>query len=80
MNQLSVRFVNVNTRQLLAQAIVPVLPAANDTVNLRRLGYEVVCCDWTIPENGEIEITVLLRPQLDANGERPFSYDGEGTW
>lgn len=77
MNQISVTFVNLNTRRRLGQAVVPVLPAANDTIKLGHLGYEVVCCDWVIPENGEAEITVLLRPQLDANGERPFSYPEE---
>lgn len=77
MNQISVTFVNLNTRRRLAQAIVPVLPAANDAIHLGHLGYEVAYCDWVIKENGETEITVLLQPQLDANGERPFSYPEE---
>lgn len=76
-NQLPVTFVNLYTQHRLAQAILPALPMEGDDIYLRGLGYEVANCEWTLLADGAIEIVVLVRPQLDASGERPFSYDEE---
>jgi len=76
-NQIPVTFVNLYTQYRLAQAILPALPVTGDDIYLRGLGYEVANCEWTLLAEGAIEIVVLVRPQLDANGERPFSYDEE---
>lgn len=76
-NQIPVTFVNLYTQNRLAQAMLPALPAAGDDIYLRDLGYEVANCEWTLLADGVIEIVVLVRPQLDASGERPFSYDEE---
>lgn len=76
-NQIPVTFVNLYTQSRLAQAIVPTLPVAGDDIFLRGLGYEVANCAWTLLAEAETEIVVLVRPQLNARGERPFSYDEE---
>lgn len=76
-NQIPVTFVNLYTQYRLAQAVLPTLPAAGDDVYLRGLGYEVANCEWTVLAAGAVEIVVLVRPQLNADGERPFSYDEE---
>lgn len=77
-NQIPVTFVNLYTQHRLGQATLPALPAAGDDVYLRGLGYEVVNCIWTLPAEGAMEIVVLVYPQMDASGERPFSYAEEG--
>ena len=76
-NQIPVTFVNLYTRYRLAQAILPALPGVGDDIYLRGLGYEVANCEWTLLADAVIEIVVLVRPQLNADGERPFSYDEE---
>lgn len=76
-NQIPVTFVNLYTQRDLAQAILLELPAAGDDVFLHDLGYEVAKREWTLAADGSVEIVVLLRPRLDASGERPFSYPGE---
>lgn len=76
-NQIPVAFVNLYTQYRLAQAILPALPGAGDDIYLRSLGYEVANCEWTLLADGSVEIVVLVRPQLNADGERPFSYDEE---
>lgn len=76
-NQIPVTFVNLYTQHRLAQAILPALPVVGDDIYLRGLGYEVANCEWTLLADGAIEIVVLMRPQLDASGERPFSYGEE---
>lgn len=76
-NQIPVTFVNLYTQSRLAQAIVPALPVAGDDIYLRGLGYEVANCAWTLLAEAETEIVVLVRRQLNARGERPFSYDEE---
>lgn len=76
-NQISVTFVNRHTQHHLAQAIVPALPVAGDDIYLRGLGYEVANCAWALLADAATEIIVLVRPQLNADGERPFSYDEE---
>ncbi len=76
-NQIPVTFVNLFTRHRLAQATLPALPAAGDDVYVRDLGYEVVNREWVMPVDGRAEIAVLVRPQMDANEQRPFDYDEE---
>ncbi len=76
-NQIPVTFVNLYTQRRLAQGILPAMPMAGDDIYLRSLGYEVANCGWTLLADGAIEIVVLVRPQLDVSGERPFSYDEE---
>ena len=73
-NQIPVTFVNLYTQRRLAQATLPALPAAGDGVYLRDLGYEAVNCTWTLLADGAVEIIVVVRPQMDATGERRFSY------
>ena len=73
-NQIPVTFVNLYTQYRLAQAVLPALPGAGDNIYLRGLGYEVANCAWTFLADAAIEIVVLVRPLLNADGERPFSY------
>ena len=73
-NQIPVTFVTLFTRHRLAQAVLPALPAAGDDVFVRGLGYEVVNREWTLLVDDKVEIVVVVRPQIDANGQRPFSY------
>lgn len=77
MNQIPVTFVNMFTRRRLAQAVLPALPAAGDEVYVRNLGYEAVNCEWMLSVDGTAEIVVALRPQMDADGQHPFSYEEE---
>lgn len=77
MNLIPVTFVNLFTSRHLAQAVVPALPAAGDFVYVRDLGYEVINCTWMVQADGMVAIVVALRPQLDADEARPFSYGPE---
>lgn len=76
-NQISVTVVNLFTRRCLAQAVLPALPTAGDEFYVRSLGYEVVNREWTLSADGTINIVVVVQPQLDADGQRPFSYEEE---
>jgi hypothetical protein len=76
-NAIPVTFINLFMRRQLAQAVLPALPVAGDDVYVLGRGYEVVNHEWTIQEGGRVEIVIVVRPQIDADGERPFSYDEE---
>ncbi|MCP4419920.1 MAG: hypothetical protein GY805_25180 [Chloroflexi bacterium] len=76
-NQIPVIFVNLYTQLHLSHAILPALPVAGDDVFLHGLAYEVANCEWTLLADGAVDIVVFVRPQLDANGKRPFSYAEE---
>ncbi|MFQ5433527.1 MAG: hypothetical protein ACE5FD_01490 [Anaerolineae bacterium] len=76
-NQIPVTFINLFTRHRLAQAVLPALPAAGDDVYVRDLGYEVVNPEWILSAEGKSEITVILRPQMDANEQHPLKYEEE---
>ncbi len=73
-NQIPVTVVNLFTRRRLAQAILPALPAAGDGFYVRSLEYEVVNCEWMLSADGAINIVVVVQPQLDADGQRPFTH------
>jgi len=60
---------NRHTQHRLAQAILPALPVVGDDIYLRGLGYEVVNCAWTLLADAATEIVVLVRPQLNADGD-----------
>lgn len=77
-NTIPVTFVNLFMRHQLAHAVLPALPAAGDDVYIQRRGYEVINCEWQIQESGEAAITIVVHPQIDESGERPFSYADEG--
>ncbi len=77
MNQIPVTFENLFTCDCLAQAVLPALPTAGDDVYVRSLGYEVVNCEWTLQADGTVEIVIVVRPQMDASGHYPFSYEEE---
>lgn len=76
-NQIPVTFVNLYTQDRLVQAMLPALPTMGDDIYLHGWGYEVANCAWTLLADAAIEIAVLVRPRLNADGERPFSYDEE---
>lgn len=75
--QIHVTFVNLYTQRRLAQAVLPALPVSGDEIYLHGLGYEVANCRWTLLADRAVEIVVLVQPQLDASGERPFRYEEE---
>jgi hypothetical protein len=72
-----VTFVNLYTRRRLARTSLPALTGAGDKVYLSELGYEVVNCEWTIRVDSPAEISVVLRPLVNAEEQRPFSYEEE---
>jgi hypothetical protein len=74
-----VTFINLFTRQHLFQTTLPVLPTGGDEIYLGRLAYGVAHCEWRLTPAGLIEVQVVLRPQLDADEQRPFSYPEEAN-
>lgn len=76
-NTIPVTFVNLFKRRQLAQATLPALPAAGDDIYIHGLGHEVINREWTIQESGKVEIVIVVHPQINEYGERPFSYAGE---
>lgn len=77
-NAIPVTFINLFMRRQLAQAVLPALPAAGDDVYVLGRGYEVINCEWKIQKSGEFEVVIVVQPQIDESGERPFSYAEEG--
>lgn len=76
-NLIPVKFVNLFKRRQLVQAVLPALPSAGEDIYLQGLGYEVVNCEWTVQESGQAEIVIVVQPQINEHGERPFSYPDE---
>lgn len=76
-NAIPVTFVNLFKRRHLAQAALLALPSAGDDVYIQGRGYEVINREWRILESGEAAITIVVQPQIDESGERPFSYEEE---
>ena len=67
-------------RRPLAQVVLPALPMVGDIVTVRDFDYEVIRREWNILDDGFAAITVMVQPQIDENGERPFRYpDEEGA-
>lgn len=77
-NMIPVTFVNLFKRQQLAQTALPALPSAGDDIYLQGLGYEVINREWMVEESGQVEIVIVVQPQINEDGERPFSYAAEG--
>lgn len=73
-NMIPVTFVNLFKRQQLVQTALPVLPSAGDDIYLQGYGYEVINREWTVEESGQVEIVIVVQPQINEDGERPFSY------
>lgn len=73
-NAIPVTFVNLFKRQQLAQTALPALPAAGDDIYLQDRGYEVIIREWMMQESGKVEIVIVVQPQINEDGERPFSY------
>ena len=73
-NMIPVTFVNLFKRQQLAQTALPALPSTGDDIYLQGLGYEVINREWMIHENGQVDIAIVVQPQINEDGERPFSY------
>jgi hypothetical protein len=76
-NAIPVTFVNLFMRRQLAQAALPALPEAGDDIYIHGLGYEVINREWMIQESGKVEIVIVVHPQINEHGERPFSYAEE---
>lgn len=72
-----VTFLNLYTRRRLAGAVLSALPAPGDIIYLLGQGYEVAHCEWTILPDESAAIVVLVKPELDAVGRRPFSHEEE---
>ena len=79
MNQIPVTFVTLFTNHRLAQVALPALPVAGDAVFIGRQGYEVVFCEWVIQENNEVQISIVVQPQIGEDGQRPLNYAEEET-
>ena len=73
-NMIPVTFVNLFKRQQLAKTALPALPSAGDDIYLQGLGYEVINREWMINESGQVDIVIVVQPQINEDGERPFSY------
>ena len=52
--------------------MLPALPVVGDAVFIGRLGYEVVFCEWVIQENDEVQISIVVQPQIGEDGQRPW--------
>lgn len=76
-NLIPVTFVNLCKRRQLAQTALPALPAASDDIYLQGRGYEVINREWTVHESGQVDIVIVVQPQINEHGERPFSYPME---
>lgn len=76
-NLIPVTFVNLFKRRQLVQTALPALPSAGDDIYLQGLGYEVINREWMMQESGQVEIVILVQPQINEDGERPFSYPME---
>ena len=74
---ISVIFINGYLRRRLCTAILPALPHPGDEVYLGTLAYQVTGHNWYLTPNGQIDIHVVLLPQVNESGERPFSYPEE---
>jgi hypothetical protein len=79
MNQVTATFVTLFTNRHLAQVVLPALPVAGDAVFIGRQGYEVVFCEWVIQENNEVQISIVVQPQIGEDGQRPLNYAEEET-
>lgn len=77
-NLIPVTFVNLFKRRQLAQTALPALPSAGDDIYVHGHGYEVINREWTVPESGQVDIVIVVQPQINEHGERPFSYVAEG--
>jgi hypothetical protein len=75
--RIPVVIVNLFTRRRLVQTKLPALPARGDMVYWRGLGYEVDHNEWTVLPNETAKIVVVVRPEMDADGRRPFSHEEE---
>lgn len=73
-NMIPITFVNLFKRQSLAQTALPTLPSAGDGIYLQGHGYEVINREWMIQDSGQVEIVIVVQPQINEHGERPFSY------
>lgn len=76
-NMIPLTFVNLFKRRQLAQTALPALPSAGDDIYLQGYGYEVINREWTVEESGQVEIVIVVQPQINEDGERPFSYPPE---
>ena len=72
-----VTFVNGFSRRKLCRSILPALPHPGDFLDLGVLPYQVTGHNWRLTPDGLVEIYVVLLPQLDETGDRPFSYPEE---
>lgn len=76
-NLIPVTFVNLFKRRPLAQFALPFLPTSGDVIYLQDFGYEVINREWMIQGTGQVEIVIVVQPQINEGGERPFSYAEE---
>lgn len=72
-----VTFVNLYTQRRLMKAGLPALPFPGDSIYLKELGYVVAYCEWTVQSDESVDIVIVLRPHVDAKGERVFTYPEE---
>lgn len=72
-----VTFISGNTLRILCRATVPTLPFPGDFLDLGSLAYQVTGHNWRLTPDGRLDIHIVLIPQMDETGERPFSYPEE---
>lgn len=72
-----VTFINGYLHRFLCTAVLPALPHPGDEVYLDRLAYQVTGHNWHLTSDGQIDIHVVLLPQVNESGERPFAYPEE---
>lgn len=79
-----VTFINGFTARRLCTAVLPALPHPGDELYLGALAYQVTGHNWYLTPDGQMHIQVVLLPQVDERGERPFTYPEESrlaeTW
>lgn len=72
-----VTFVSGYTFRILCKSVLPALPFPGDFFDLGVLAYQVTGHNWRLTPDGRLDIHIVLIPQIDENGERPFSYPEE---
>ena len=68
-----VSIVHAFTRKHIGQTRLPALPVPGDIVYWQGLGYEVDHYEWAILPGETVTITMIVQPEMDEFGWRPFS-------
>lgn len=77
LQQIPVTFTSGYTFRVLCKATLPALPTPGDFVDLGILAYQVTGKNWQLTPDGQVDIRIVLIPQIGVNGERPSAYPQE---